>query len=133
MNEETGGALDFDLMTSMGVRLVDAPALIGWGGILLFSRHLGPDSATFRARNPELCRFASDINRAEMLADLIDIAAWQLWSFAASRMPKGRRLDKPKPYPRPGQEPEEGERFGRDPIPIEDFNSWYYGGGDHGQ
>lgn len=33
----------------------------------------------------------------------------------------------PKPYPRPGQK-EETLNIGSDPIPIADFNEWYYGG-----
>ena len=61
-----------------------------------------------------------------MLADIYDLIA----NFAVmyARAHSGGRTVKQVPrYPRPWEKGDV-QRIGRDPIPIEEFDSWYYGG-----
>lgn len=55
-----------------------------------------------------------------LLADLFDAIRQFNYSFAKEGTAQ------PKPYPRPWAE-DKTERFGKDPIPIEDFDDWWNG------
>ena len=130
LNEDTEGAIDYDLMTSMGIRFADAPSALGWGGVAIFTRHLPQDSATARSLQPDEAAFASPLHLAAMIADLIDLVQAFRWQFESANTPESRPApQRPKPYPRPGAQGDSGQKFGAEPIPISDFDSWYYGGG----
>ena len=95
----------------------------GWGNLRDFAQHLSTDSATYRALYKEHSRFASPTSQSAMLADIFDALEAFAYMFAKAHGGKGQ---KPKPYPRPGAN--EGEKIGKDPLPISEFNEWYYGG-----
>lgn len=127
LNRETDGALNADMMVRLGVPFSLAPR-IGWGNLADFVRHLGRDSCVYRARNPEEELFASGLHSNAALADLYDLVAEFITLYASAHSGKGRRPNRPKRYPRPWVEDGEFERIGRDPIPVSEFDRWYYGG-----
>ena len=89
----------------------------GWGELINFSMHLPLGSATYRALKPDEYRFSTDLQRSEILADIYDI-------LAVVFCKKG---EKPKLLPRPWAT-DGAQKIGSDPIPISDFNKWYYWG-----
>ena len=68
--------------------------------------------------------FGNPIKQSGMIADLYDTVTAFAYTFAKVYGGKGQ---KPKPYPRP-IESDDDNKFGKDPIPISEFNDWYYGG-----
>lgn len=98
----------------------------GWGELINFSRHLPDDSATHRATNKDMARFASPLQESALLADIYDAIASFAHMFAKANGGRGKR---PEPYKRPWSIADDNEKhFGSDPIPISDFYDWYYGG-----
>ena len=114
-------AIDYDLMTRLGIRLRDVPVAIGWHGLAVFTRHLPADSALARSMHPEFDGWTREMM---MLADVYDAVRWVQWQvaalFAKSRPPE------PKPYPRPWDK--KPLKYGSGAIRVADFNKWYYGG-----
>lgn len=82
------------------------------------------DSATLRALKPEETKFASRLQTNAILADVFDAIAAFAMMFAKAHGGKGKA---PEPYPRPWAK-QDVQKIGSDPIPIKDFNDWYYGG-----
>ena len=111
-------------MTLLGMSLEQAAFSFGWGNLLIFSRHLPEDSAVSRAMNVERARFASDLQRSAILADIFD--AVMLLSYSFAKVHSKTAPKKPQPYKRPWGS--EAKKIGSDPIPISEFDSWYYGG-----
>lgn len=93
----------------------------GWGELVNFSKHLPLNSATYRALKPDEYKFSADLQRSALLADIFDLIGVFIHMFAK----KGS--EKPKPYPRPWVKGNV-QKIGSDPIPISEFNKWYYGG-----
>ena len=84
-----------------------------------FLRHLDQDSALAHEIDGSGARaWSSRIKTNSLLADLFDSIRLFNFSFAE----KGST--QPKPYPRPWAE-DNTERFGKDPIPIADFDDWW--------
>lgn len=96
----------------------------GWGELIKFSQHLPADSATHRKLYTDYRKFASDIQRNALLADIFDAITGFAWMYSKRN---GGKAQKPKPYPRPWQVSEE-KHIGSKPIPISEFDKWYYGG-----
>ena len=115
---ESGGALDWDCMTRLGVRLADVGATYGWDALPVFVRHLPLDSATRRHLEADEATFASDIGRAALLADIFDAIRAFNHSFAA----KGTK--RPEPHERPWGRPDV-ETFGSGAIPAAEFDAWW--------
>ena len=112
--------MSYDCLAILGMTLEQAAFSFGWGELINFSNHLPPDSAISRALRPEAYSFSSDLQHSELLASLFDAVQLFAWMFSK----KGKR---PKPYPRPWDASDD-QKFGSDPIPISEFNKWYYGG-----
>lgn len=110
-------------MTLLGMPFEKAAYSFGWGNLRDFAANLPQTSATYRAINGDLARFGSPIKQSAILADVYDAVNAFAFMFAKAHGGKGQR---PKPYPRPGVD--DGQKLGSDPIPIKDFNDWYYGG-----
>lgn len=111
-------------MAILGLPFECAASRYGWGNLITFVRHLPPESAVYRAKYPDAAAFASSLKRNAILADLFDAVAAFNYTFARAHGGKGKQ---PKPYDRPWAD--DGARHvGSDPIPISEFNSWYYGG-----
>ena len=114
-------ALEYDLMTMTGRTLCEYGAM-GAGGMLAlvaFVRHLPPDSATWRAANPddEHGTWCTTLKTNAILADIFDV-------FATVHSKKGRT---PKPYPRP-RDRENEKKIGKGAIPIGEFMDWWESG-----
>ena len=99
-----------------------AAVSFGWGELVNFSNHLPIESATMRAMKPEEYKFSTGLQRNAILADIFDAVAYFMFMF-------GKKSNKrPKPYPRPWAKGGEVKKIGSDPIPIAEFDKWYYGG-----
>ena len=94
---------------------------VGWGELVNFSKHLPASSATMRAKNEDMAVWDSNIKQSMILADIFDAIRMFNFSFAKH----GEK--EPKPYTRPWAK-ESAKRIGSAPIPIEEFNDWYYRG-----
>lgn len=101
----------------------DIGAALPEGAALSFVRYLPPDAALVRELHPDAA-WQTDRHASMLLAQISDQLSWMLYSYSKAHGGKPR---KPKPIPRPGVR-DSTRRVGRDPIPIKDFNSWYYGG-----
>ena len=110
-------------MTLLGMPFEKAAYSFGWGNMRDFARNLPQTSATYRALHEKESEFLSPLKHAAMIADVYDAISGFSHMFAKAHGGKGQR---PDPYPRPWAK--KGESFGSDPIPIADFNDWYYGG-----
>ena len=108
----------------MGMTFEQAADAFGWGELFNFFHHLPDTSATYRALHKDAYRFASGLQESAILADIYDAIAGLAYMFNRTHGGKAKR---PKPYKRPWVDSEE-QRIGSDPIPISEFNSWYYGG-----
>lgn len=82
------------------------------------------DSATFRAKHEDAATFAAELKQSAMIADLIDGVTALCYMISKTH---GGKPQKPKPYPRPWVD-SGAKRIGSNPIPISQFNDWYYGG-----
>lgn len=110
-------------MTLLGMPFEQAAYSFGWGNLRDFANNLPSTSATYRALSKDTADFGNPIRQTAVLADIYDLIAAFSFMFAKAHGGKGQ---KPKPYPRPGVEDE--DKIGSEPIPIKDFNEWYYGG-----
>ena len=112
-------------MRTIGVPLARCD-LIGWQNAITLARQLLSDtgSYTFKAKHPELGQFATTLQTNAMLADIYDLIAAFATMYKAVHS-KSRPHD-PQRYPRPWIE--DSEKIGKDPIPVRDFDAWYYGG-----
>ena len=119
---EHAEALDYDLMTRVGVRLRDVPRTIGWDGVLVVTRHLPSDSALVRSMHPEYDGWSRE---QMMLADIYDAIREVQWQVAAV-LAKSRPRD-PQPYPRPWDK--RSMQYGSGAIPVSEFWDWYNDGG----
>lgn len=99
---------------------------VGWDAVVNWARHLGSDSKTFASLNPEYSSFGSRLKTNILLADIYDAIMYFAWMYACSHREKGTLNPlRPKRYPRPGIK-DDDVHIGKDPIPIKDFDSWYY-------
>lgn len=128
--DEHGGALEYDLMTRAGATLDAVPALVPWTALRSFVAHLDSSSALVKETSPDRADWQGTARVPMILADIYDLLNVFRWQFETANTPKKKKKPrKPKPYQRPGVEPDEkGTRVGRDPIPIRDFDEWWEGG-----
>lgn len=124
LNEESGGALDYDCMTQLGVRLRNLPYRFGWDALELLVEHAPMDSAFKRWRNKDEAEFATSLRQSAMMADIFD--AIQHQSYIIAKLFSKTAPREPKPYPRPWVEEKHEQRIGSAPIALGDFKSWYY-------
>jgi hypothetical protein len=94
-----------------------------------FLTGLGADSAFFQASHPDDVGTAAWLDgtaECALIAELIDVV--RASANALAYKGTGKRPPKLDPYPRPWRKNANVRHFGRDPIGIGDFESWYYGG-----
>ncbi|WP_278591454.1 hypothetical protein [Olsenella uli] len=130
VDRETDGALSYDLMTLVGVTLRDVPGTIGWDGLRDLYRHLGTDSATWRAQHPELAPYATAFGLAQMAGELVDGLAAVQYAIACAHRTKGApRPRRPRLGRWPWRKADGTERhLGSGALPRRDFLAWYYDG-----
>ena len=93
-----------------------------------FVNNLGAGTAFFRALHPEQAETAAWVDGSAtcaLLAELIDAVRSGMVSLAYKGT--GKRAPRIKPYERPWSR-NKSKRYGSKPIPIRDFDNWYYGG-----
>lgn len=105
--------------------LEDVPTRLSWHSLWCFAHHLGPDSATYAAMYP---KYAGWSRTEYMIADLYDAVNGVAYAVA-STIPRSYPR-KPKPYKRPSGR---GQKFGRDPIKVADFDAWWKERAHHGR
>lgn len=118
-----GAALEYDLMTRTRFLMRDVGRALPAGALLSFVRYLPPDSALRQETDPDN-EWLTGVHGDMLLAAIYDQLASFQYSFLRSKGAKPRR---PKPLPRPGVR-DNVQKVGKDPIPIADFDKWYYGG-----
>ena len=118
--EEHGDALDYDLLTRTRYQLNDIPDNLGWTALAHFIKYLGPGSALYDEVHPETARWTQG---DMILADIFDAVSAFRYAFASANS-KGKPR-RPKPYPRPWVRERETKRFGKDPVKVSEFNSWW--------
>lgn len=101
----------------------DIGAALPEGAALSFVKYLPPDSALRREMDVE-CVWLTDRHNAMLLATISDQLSQLVYLFSRVH---GGKPKKPKPIPRPGVK-DSTKHIGKDPIPIRDFDEWYYGG-----
>lgn len=125
--DEHGPALEYDLLTRTRYQLSDIGGALPMTALLHFVQYLGIDSALWREMHEDEARQVAWLDGsmvAPVLADVYDVMALNLW-VNANRGARHRRR-KPKPYPRPWSASHgETKHFGKDPIPISEFDSWW--------
>ena len=112
-------------MTLLGMPFECAAASFGWANLLTFVHHLPPTSAVYREYYGDASEFSSDLKQNAILADVFDAIQALTYTYAKAHGGKGK---KPKPYPRPWRVDDGAQHIGSNPIPISEFNDWYYGG-----
>ena len=110
-------------MTLLGMPFEKAAYSLGWGNLYDFANNLPQESATWRRMHPEESRCTDKAGQFELAASTFDAVMMFAHLFAAAHGYKGKQ---PKPYPRPWAS--KGQKFGSGPIPISEFEQWYYGG-----
>ena len=111
-------------MTQLGMPFADAARAFGWGNLADFANNLPQQSATWRALYADESRFTTPLQQMATMADLYDAIAALTHLVAKAFGAKGRA---PEPYPRPWKKGG-GNSLGSDPIPISEYDEWYYGG-----
>ncbi|MBQ9002187.1 MAG: hypothetical protein IJ087_10070 [Eggerthellaceae bacterium] len=124
-----GEAIDYDLMTKAGLTLRDwERGDLDSRSLIRFVKGLGPDSSYFKAAHPESAETAAWVDGSvacALIADMIDVMRAGFTNLAYKNT--GKRMPRIEPYERPWAK-RRSSRYGRKPIPITNFNKWYYGG-----
>lgn len=126
---EYGEAIDYDLMTRAGMTLRDwERGRLDGRSLLRFVKGLGPGSAFFGAMHPDDAETAAWMDGSAtcaLIAELIDVVRTSATSLAYKGT--GRRPPRIEPYARPWSR-KHPKQYGKDAIPVRNFNEWYYGG-----
>lgn len=103
----------------------DVGGALPWGAFLHFVQYVPRTSALSRELNPTTDdeRWAEGRATAAILADTYDL----LNQLNENLIARGanRRATHVKPYPRPWAKGHGERRFGRDPIPVSEFEAWW--------
>lgn len=110
-------------MTKTRYLLRDVGTLLPEGALLSFVRHLPPDSALMRELDPDMAWLTGE-KVPLLLASICDQLSWLQYTIVKAN---GGKPTKPRPIPRPGVK-DNAQTVGSAPIPISEFDEWYYGG-----
>ena len=91
-----------------------------WAELGAFVKYLPLDSALKSEMNPDSAYWEGSRRVPMLLADLYD--GLNGLTYTVSRI-GGVKPKKPKPYPRPGVK--KSNAYGREAIPIKDFEDWW--------
>jgi hypothetical protein len=114
--DEHHHALNYDLMRC-GSRLRDWPDNgVTWGDLVSLVTHAQPDSATFKAMNPQ---WQQDVS-TDLLRSIEVSLRWLQWAKTPDA-PKGRNV--PEPFLWPWEQPEE-ESIKGDAMTLAEAADW---------
>lgn len=115
-----GEAIEYDLI-ALGLRLdnLGTPAL-SWRDLKVILANSAPRSAYARAVAGGDAEWTLTDHLLALTIDTLAMANWQRQGKPHS--------PKPQPVTRPGSK-SEARHVGRDPIPIRDFDAWWYAQG----
>lgn len=111
-------------MARLGIRIGAVPHTIGWDGLVLFVSGLGEESALYREQNRDVADWSTNAKQAQILADIYDMIGAFFYGTAKMHRASMRR---PQAYKRPWADDRSVKRIGSAPIPISEFEDWYYG------
>lgn len=117
-------------MTRTAYTLDDLGEGLSEVALLNFCQHLPATSELFKELYPEEAKDADWQNNAilpQLVATLIDELRVFQWMFAQSKSKRNIKNKFPEPIKRPGIT-DKTKKYGKDPIPVSDFKSWYEGG-----
>lgn len=120
------GELEYDLMTLTGFTLDDLGERLTYRALFSFIQNLPKTSALWKATHPNDIDYAlweSQEIVPQLLARLSDQISQLAWMYSSANTTK--KQPKPKPLTRPGVESAKEEVYGKDPIPISQFNDWW--------
>lgn len=125
--EAHGRALNYDLLTRIGVSLYDIPDVISWADLRDFVSHLDASSALVAELDPDVAGWQGDEKVPMLLAHIADLLAGLSYGYTISHMKKGtRKPQAPEPIPRPGVKPSrQTQHWGSDGIPMSEFDDWW--------
>lgn len=123
--EEHGSAIDYDLLTLTSYSISDIGDALPWSRFLSFIRHLPMGSALMRELEPEQALWSDGTRLADVLADIFDLLNGFKGTYINAHSKKRARSI--EPYPRPWLK-KKTKHFGKDPIPISEFDTWWKGG-----
>lgn len=109
-------AIEFDLI-ALGLRLRwVGTGRLTWRDLAVIVRRSPVGSALAVERHGEEAMWTLTDHLLALTVDVLQVANWQRAG--------NKHSPRPKPIPRPGVK-EQGRKFGRDPIPIRDFEAWW--------
>lgn len=108
-------AVEYDLI-ALGLRLDDLGSrALTWRDLWVIIRRSPPESAVFRAQNPDSWAWGLPEQLLAAANDSLRVANWQRAG--------GKRSEYPWPIPRPGVQPQQTSR-GREPLPMDAMRKW---------
>ena len=123
---EHTGELEYDLMTLTSFTLDDLGERLTYRALFSFINNLPKSSALWKATHPHDIDYAlweSQEIVPQLLARLSDQISQLAWMYSSAHTTK--KQPKPKQLTRPGVESAKEEVYGKDPIPISQFNDWW--------
>ena len=87
-----------------------------------FVTHLDEHSAFARQVSPDAVEWGSITKTNFILADIFDMLS--VINYNVRQLGGGTTLQKPKPYPRPGKNSNNKQKFGKGAIPVTDIRNW---------
>lgn len=126
--EEHPRALNFDLLSRVGVSLYDIPGPISWDDVRDIVSYLDASSALVSEMHPEIAGWQGDQKTPMLLAQICDLLSGLQYSYTICHMKKGAQKPKePIPIPRPGiAAPEKQDRhWGSGAIKMSSFADWW--------
>lgn len=125
--DEHGRALNYDLMTRVGVSLYDLPSAMSWADLRDFVSYLDAGSALVSEVEPDVAGWQGDEKVPMLLAHIADLLAGLSYGYTVSHIKKGaKKPPTPEPIPRPGVQPKrQTQHWGSDAIPISEFADWW--------
>lgn len=124
-----GGALDYDLMTLTQYTIDDVGERLRMRSLANFVRHLPVTSATKIAVSGGLTREQAEWVRGDVTAQLLSVLIDELrgmeWMYQSTH--SKARVRRPRRFPTPWTSDAElgVRRYGRDPIPVSEFDAWF--------
>ena len=113
--------MERDLLVQTGYSLDDVGGALSWSALGAFLHKADPGSALAYELEPELTAWASSFKTNAILADIYDVLAQINANMVAGFSRK--RTQKPKRYPRPGDD--DKRKLGKNAVSINELDEWF--------